>query len=157
MANQNTSTQGVVLNTFTLQNTGQSSVELYTLPVTVTTTNPGGTNVVGNIVQDLKLYNGSTLLDTESPQASAAGSANYIATGSGTLSFKNINLVIPAGTTDSFSVQADIQPVNGANISTNPAYSGASVTVTVPGTNTDIETSGGSLVPPSWLPNLIRC
>jgi peptidoglycan hydrolase-like protein with peptidoglycan-binding domain len=141
MGNLNTSTQGVVLNTFTLQNTGQSSVEVYTIPVTVSTSISGGTagvtSVSSDLIQDIKLYNGSTLLDTESPSSSFVSG--------GTLNFKNINLIIPAGTTDSFSIQADIQPIG----STDSAGSGSSVTVSVPGTGTDIETAGGSLVPPS--------
>ena len=135
MANQNTSTQGVVLNTFTLQNTGSAAVELYTLPVTVSS------NIAtsSNLVQDIKLYNGSTLLDTESPVAGT--------TGTQTLSFKNLNLTIGAGTTVSLRLVADIQPVGG----TNPAASGSSVTVTVPGTGTgtDIETTSGSIITPS--------
>jgi peptidoglycan hydrolase-like protein with peptidoglycan-binding domain len=138
MANQNTVTQAVVLNTFTLDNTGSASVELYTLPVTVTVA--GTTTYAGEaaaLIQDLKLYQGSTLLDTESPSSAF--------TNTGTISFKNLNTVIPAGTTDQFSVEADIQPVGG----TNPAPSNSSVTVTVPGTGSDLEASGGAIIVPS--------
>ena len=133
MANQNTSTQGVVLNTFTLQNTGSAAVELYTLPVTV------ASNIAtsSNLVQDIKLYNDTTLLDTESPVAGV--------TGTQTLSFKNLNLIIAAGTTVNLRLVADIQPVGGSN----PAASGSSVTVTVPGTGADIESTSGSIITPS--------
>jgi hypothetical protein len=133
MANQNTATQGVVLNTFTLQNTGTASVEVYTLPVTVASS----LATTSNIVQDLKLYQGSTLLDTESPVSGVTGTV--------TLTFKNINFTIPAGTTSSFRLVADIQPVGGSN----PATSGSTVTVTVPGTGTDIETTSGSILTPT--------
>jgi peptidoglycan hydrolase-like protein with peptidoglycan-binding domain len=141
MANQNTSTQNVVLNTFTLQNNGSASLELYTLPVSLTTTTGTTTMATSsNLVQDLKLYQGSTLLDDESPSSTF--------TSGGTIDFKNLNVVIPEGTTDDFSVEADIQPVGYA--SNNPAPSGSTATVTVPGSGTvDIETSAGAIVPPS--------
>ena len=141
MGNQNNSTQNVVVNTFTLDNTGSAAVELYTLPVALhTASSTGGTDNLAessSLVQDIKLYQGTTLLDTESPSSS-------FVTG-GTLSFKNINVSIPAGTTDSFSIQADIQPVGGSN----PAPSGAAITVNVPGTGADIETSAGAIIVPS--------
>jgi peptidoglycan hydrolase-like protein with peptidoglycan-binding domain len=144
MANQNTSTQGVVLNTFSLQNQGSTNVELYTLPVQLTVGGSVG-GYAANLVQDVKLYQGSTLLDTESPSATS-GQPNY-ATTTGNISFKNINFVVPAGTTDSFKVVADIQPIGGSN----PASTGASVTATVNplSTGSDIETTGGSLIVPS--------
>jgi peptidoglycan hydrolase-like protein with peptidoglycan-binding domain len=131
MANQNTSTQGVVLNTFTLDNTGSGSIELYTLPVIVTAT---GTAQTANLVQSLMLYQGSTLLDTESP---VSGNGNV-----GTTTFKNLNVVIPAGTTDSFRIVANIQPVGG----NNPAANGSGVTVTVPSNGADIEAAGGAIL-----------
>jgi peptidoglycan hydrolase-like protein with peptidoglycan-binding domain len=135
MANQNTATQNVVLNTFTLDNTGSASIELYTLPVTlITTTGTTTMATSSNLVQDLKLYNGSTLLDTESPSSTFTSGSQ--------LSFKNINLVIPAGTTDHFSVEADVQPV-GLN---NPAPSQSTAQVNVTGTGSDIESSGGSIL-----------
>jgi peptidoglycan hydrolase-like protein with peptidoglycan-binding domain len=139
-ANQSTATQGVVLNTFTLDNQGSAQVELYTLPVTLTTST-GTTTMTqsSNLIQDLKLYEGTTLLDTESPSSSFASG--------GTISFKNINLVIPEGTTDTFSVEADVQPVGYSN--GNPAPTGSSVTVTVNPTGDDIETQGGALVTPT--------
>jgi Putative peptidoglycan binding domain len=140
MANQNTATQGVVLNTFTLQNQGSTAVEVYTLPATlVTTTGTTTMTASSNLVQDLKLYNGSTLLDTESPASGFTSGSNIV--------FKNINLVIPAGTTDTFSVQADVQPVGFAN--NNPAPSGATAMVSINPTGTDIETTGGSLITPT--------
>jgi peptidoglycan hydrolase-like protein with peptidoglycan-binding domain len=140
MANQNTATQGVVLNTFTLQNQGSTGVEVYTLPVTLTTST-GTTTMTNssNLVQTLMLYNGSTLLDTESPSGTFMSGQNIV--------FKNINLVIPAGTTDNFSVKANIQPVGFDN--NNPAPSGSSATVTVNPVGDDIETSGGSLITPT--------
>ena len=141
MANQYNATQNVVVTTFTLDNTGTSAVELYTLPVTLHTasTTAGVDNLAqsSSLVQDLKIYQGTTLLDTESP------SSTFV-TG-GTLSFKNLNVSIPAGTTDAFSVQADIQPVGGSN----PAPSGAAVQVNIPGTGADIETTSGSIITPS--------
>ncbi len=137
--NQNTVKMGVVLNTFTLANTGNADLTLYSLPVTLTVTGSGGQ--AANLIQDLKLYQGSTLLDTESP------STSFGTTGS--VNFKNIGgaagMVIAAGTTDRFSVVADIQPVGGSN----PAPEGSSATVTIPGTNTDIEAAGGAIITPT--------
>ncbi|MBA3789242.1 peptidoglycan-binding protein [Patescibacteria group bacterium] len=145
MANQNNTTQNVVLNTFTLNNTGSASLQLYTLPVTLLTaaTSSGNTiasssNLSGNLVQSLSLYQGSTLLDTESPSSTF--------TSGGTIIFKNIaNVTIPSGTSQSFKVVANIQPVGG----TNPAPAGAAVQVNVPGTGTDLETSNGAIITPN--------
>jgi peptidoglycan hydrolase-like protein with peptidoglycan-binding domain len=139
MANQNTATNNVVLNTFTLDNTGGSSVELYTLPVLVTvagtTTYPGEASA---LIENLSLYQGSTLLDTESPSSTFGNS--------GTISFKNLNVVIPAGTTDTFSVEANIQPVGYQN----PAPTNSSVVITVPGNGlVDLEASGGAIITPN--------
>jgi hypothetical protein len=112
-------TTGVTLTTFTLQ-AKNSAVTLYSLPIRVATTS----SAASNIVRSLKLYQGSTLLDTESI---AAGQ-------SATTTFQNLNLQIPAGTTDSFKVVADINKVDGTNFT-----EGSSVTVSVPGYGQDIE------------------
>jgi peptidoglycan hydrolase-like protein with peptidoglycan-binding domain len=145
MANQNNSTSNVVLNTFTLQNQGTSNVELYTLPVNLyTASSSNGTNTLGqssNLVQSLALYQGTTLLDTESPSSTFQSG--------GVLTFKNLNFTIPTGTTDEFRVVATIQPVGGSN----PAPSGAAATVSVnasgAGTGIDIENPGGAIITPT--------
>lgn len=118
----NNSTTGITLNTFTLQ-AKDAAATLYSLPVLVATT----TSNASNQIRSLKLYQGSTLLDTESI---AAGGASV-----GTTTFQNLNLTIPAGTTDSFKVVADINKIDN----TGNFNEGASVTVTVPGNGIDIE------------------
>jgi peptidoglycan hydrolase-like protein with peptidoglycan-binding domain len=132
MGNQSSPTNGVIMNTFTIQANG-APVELYTLPVSVTTAT---SSIVSNVVRDIKLYQGTTLLDTESPPSGGT-------TGPVQINFKNLNLVIPQGTTDSFSIQADINDIDGANV-----INGTSVTVSVPNTAgayaPDIETTSGS-------------
>ena len=137
MANQNNSTQSVVLNTFTLQNQGTNSVELYTLPVQLITNTATTTLSASNLVQSLMLYQGSTLLDTESPISTFGNN--------GTLTFKNINFTIPAGTTDEFRVLATIQPVGGSN----PAPSQSSAQVNVNPAGIDVENTGGAIITPT--------
>ncbi len=112
-------TTGVTLATFTLQ-AKNSAVTLYSLPIRVATTS----SAASNIIRSLKLYQGSTLLDTESI---AAGQ-------SATTTFQNLNLQIPSGTTDAFKIVADINKVDGTNF-----HEGSSVTVSVPGYGQDIE------------------
>jgi peptidoglycan hydrolase-like protein with peptidoglycan-binding domain len=123
-------TTGVTLNTFTLQ-AKNAAVTVYTIPVTVATT----TSNASAVIRSLKLYQGSTLLDTESiPSGSIA--SPY------TVSFQNLDLAIPSGTTDSFKVVADINKVSGG------FAQGASVTVSVPNGNTagfDIENGSNTI------------
>ena len=140
MGNQSAPTNGVIVNTFTIQANG-APVELYTLPAQIyvsagTPTSGSGYVTAGSVVRDIKLYQGTTLLDTESPTSQTASST----TSGQEVSFKNLNLVIPEGTTDSFSIQADINDIDGVTVP-----SGTSVTVSVPNTNViDIETTNGS-------------
>ena len=112
-------TTGITLATFTLQ-AKSSDVTLYSLPIRVATT----TSASSNIVRSLKLYQGSTLLDTESITAGQ----------SATTTFTNLDLKIPAGTTDSFKVVADINKIDGTNFA-----EGSALTVSVPGYGQDIE------------------
>jgi hypothetical protein len=103
------------------------------LPVTFTTT----TASTSDLVEELKLYEGSTLLDTETAPTDFINGND--------ITFQNLNLTIPAGTTDSFSVKADIQPVDG----TNPAPGNSSATVSVDGANisaTDVNANSASTV-----------
>ena len=142
MANQNTATQNVTVNTFTLQNNGSAALELYSLPVTLSTATTSAFSAPyyqasSQIVQDVKLWQGTTLLDTESP------SSTFVS--GGTLNFKNLNFALPVGNTQSFSITADIQPIGGSN----PAPSGVALTLTVPGTTADIETASGAIVAPT--------
>ncbi len=103
MGNVTNPTNNVVLNTFTIGANGSENVELYSLPVVASTTGVSGTLVSPNmLIQSLSLYNGSTLLQTVSPAATSSSVAQEA------VNFNNINLVIPQGTTDHFSVQANI-------------------------------------------------
>jgi len=125
MGAQTTPTDNVVLNTFTVQANGEN-LEMYSLPVSVTTTGASPSAVV----QSLSLYEGSTLLDTVSPVATSTAGTEIV-------NFNNVNLQIPEGTTDSFSVEANISPIDGVTVP-----NGVSVTVSVP--NAMVLVSGGS-------------
>jgi len=103
-ASTNAQTSGVVLTTFTLQ-AKDADVTLYTIPVTISTTS-GSTVTATNLVRSFKLYQGSTLIDTESVGAGASNN----------FTFKNLNVKIPAGSTQTFSVQADINSVDGTTV-----------------------------------------
>ncbi len=126
-ASTNAQTSGVVLTTFTLQ-AKDSDVSVYTIPATVATTSATATN----IVRSFKLYQGSTLIDTESIGAGASNN----------FTFKNLNIKIPAGSTQSFSVQADINSVDGAVV---PEGSSVKVSINTAG-NFDAENANGDQV-----------
>ncbi len=127
-----TPTNNVTLNTFTVEANGEN-LEMYSLPVSVTTT---GTSP-SDLVQSLSLMEGSTVLDTVSP----AGTSTP---GTEAVNFNNVNLQIPEGTTDSFSVEANISPIDGVIVP-----NGSAVTVSVP--NGPVVLSGGST---SEVPNV---
>jgi hypothetical protein len=140
-ANSTNTTQNVTVNTFTIQNTGGTNVTLYTLPVQLTGVGGLASTSVSTLLQDVKLYQGTTLLDTESPASSFINGT--------TINFKNLNLAIPAGANLSFSVVADISPVG----SPAPLANGVGIIVTIPGSpnsigaaTPDIENQGGSIV-----------
>ncbi len=138
-ANSTNTTQNVTMNTCTVQNTGGTNVTLYTLPVQLTAAGTLASTSVSTLIQDVKLYQDSTLLDTESPSTSFQNGT--------TINFKNINLAIPAGSSLSFSVIADISPVG----SPAPLANGVGIIVSIPGSPSafatpDIENAGGSIV-----------
>jgi hypothetical protein len=140
-ANSTNTTQNVTVNTFTVQNTGGTNVTLYTLPVQLTATGGLASTSVSTLIQDVKLYQGTTLLDTESPSTTFVNGT--------AINFKNLNLAIPAGANLSFSVVADISPVG----SPAPLANGVGIIVTIPGSpnsinaaTPDIENLGGSVV-----------
>jgi hypothetical protein len=120
------STPGITLNTFTIQSKN-ADVMLYSLPVNVTATGtPAST-----MIRTLKLYQGSTLLDTESIAASST-------IGTATTTFQNLNFKIPSGSTLPFKVVAEINRIDGST--GGPFVEGSGVTVTVPtGNALDIE------------------
>jgi len=125
-------TNGITLNTFTIQ-AKSAPLELYSIPVTLVTSL--ATSSIE--VRDLKLYQGGTLLDTESvPTATGAGNG-----GSQTITFTNLNFSIPQGTTDAFSVQADINKIDGTSFT-----EGATAKVNVSNTNVDLENTSGNTV-----------
>lgn len=132
--NQSSQTSNIVLNTFTIQ-AKTADLELYSLPVTVTTNTSTTTLNPGVLVRDLKLYSGSTLLDTESPASTM--------TSGQTITFTNLTFKIPAGTTSNFSIQADINKIDGATLP-----EGSTVAVTIPsnGGSIDLENSSGNTI-----------
>jgi hypothetical protein len=102
------------LNDFYLT-ASSSPITLNSLPVSITTSLQISPH---NLIQDLKLYNGSTLLETESPPTSTSTLA--------TVTFTNLHLVIPAGTTDHLAIRADISPIDGVTV-----YEGATATLSI--------------------------
>ena len=116
MGNQTTPTNNVVMNAFTIQANGEN-IELFSLPVVASTTGVSPSA----LIQSLSLYNGSTLLQTVSPAATTTGVRSE------TVVFNNVNLNIPQGTTDSFSIQANISPVDGTTVP-----NGSALAVSVP-------------------------
>ncbi len=123
-ASTNAQTSGVVLTTFTLQ-AKDADVTVYTIPVTVATTSATATNSV----RSFKLYQGSTLVDTESVGAGASNN----------FTFKNLNVKIPAGSTQSFSVKADINSVDGTTV---PEGSSVKINVNTAGSFDAVNASG---------------
>ena len=131
---ENVSTTNVTLLTFTLQ-AKDSDVSLYSLPVRVIGVSSTSTNSTvssastSNMVRSLKLYEGSTLLDTESIASTQTGA---------TTTFQNLNLTLAKGTTNDFKVVAEINKIDGTNFA-----EGSGLVVSVPGGNT-IDVENGS-------------
>lgn len=151
MANQSAPTQNVTLGTFTI-NSQNAATQLYTLPValTVSATSSAGTAVP---VQDLKLVTSSgTVLDSEailgaSAQGWAATTYNSQSAATSSVTFKNMNYTIPANSTQSFKIVADINPVGGTN--TGNALEGSFAAVNISSfTGADIE-QGSTRITPS--------
>jgi peptidoglycan hydrolase-like protein with peptidoglycan-binding domain len=129
MGDENNTTTGIVLNTFSLQ-AKNSDLDIYQIPVTIATTS----SKASNVIRSVKLYQGSTLLDTESVSSSAADPA--------VVTFTNLNVHISEGSTQNFSIQADINKIDGTNFA-----EGASVKASVLNTgNWDVENSSGDNV-----------
>jgi hypothetical protein len=122
---KNVTTTGITLLSFTLQ-AKSSAVNLYSIPALVVANGSASSSMI----QTLKLYQGSTLLDTESVSATQGA----------TTTFNNINLSIPMGSTQSFKIVADINRIDGTNFA-----EGSSLTVTIPQTGIDVE-NGSNIV-----------
>jgi hypothetical protein len=127
-ANSNSQTSDVTLTTFTLQ-AKDGDVSIYTIPVSIATTS----NNASDIIRSLKLYQGSTPVDTESYAVGGASTS---------VKFKNLNIKIPAGTTQSFSVKADINSVGGSST----VVEGASVAISIPNAGFEAVNTGGNNV-----------
>jgi hypothetical protein len=128
----NVQTTGITLLTFTMQ-AKNSDVMLYSLPITVgTSTQTGTTTTATNMVRTLRLYQGSTLLDTESVTANGATPTK--------VTFQNLNTKISQGTTLPFKVVADINKIDGTNFP-----EGAALVVIVPGTSIDVENGSNTV------------
>jgi hypothetical protein len=123
-------TKNVTLNDFYLT-ASSSPITLNSLPVSITTSLQISPH---NLIQDLKLYNGSTLLETESPPTSTSTLA--------TVTFTNLHLVIPAGTTDHLAIRADISPIDGVTV-----YEGATATLSINNTGVTAVDENSNPVP----------
>jgi hypothetical protein len=129
-ANQNSQTSDVTLASFTLQ-AKDADVDVFTVPVTVATTSTSASN----LIRSLKLYHGSTLVDTES----------FSSNSSNTIKFDNLNdVTVKEGNTDTFSVHADINSVDGTTVP-----EGSSISVSIPSTGWDAENSNGDTITPT--------
>jgi peptidoglycan hydrolase-like protein with peptidoglycan-binding domain len=132
MGDENNTTTGIVVNTFSLQ-AKNSDLDIYELPVTIATSS----SKASNIIRSVKLYQGSTLLDTESVSSSAADPA--------VVNFSNLNVHLSEGSTQNFSIQVDVNKIDGTNFA-----EGAGITVTVPQSgNWDVENSSGDTINPT--------
>jgi peptidoglycan hydrolase-like protein with peptidoglycan-binding domain len=96
-------TQNVTLATLDVAAQG-SSVKINRLPVTLNVTNSGsGSTNAGALINTLRLYNGTTLIDSQSVLTGAAQ----------TVTFQNLNMTIPAGTTQVLTIKGDLNSVDG--------------------------------------------
>jgi len=96
-------TTNVSLATLDLAATG-SAVTINRLPVTVNVTDSGtASTTASTLVNTLRLYNGTTLIDSETVPASAAP----------TVTFQNLNMTIPAGSTQVLTIKGDINSIDG--------------------------------------------
>ncbi|MEO6536309.1 MAG: peptidoglycan-binding protein [Candidatus Paceibacterota bacterium] len=129
-ANSNSQTSDVTLTTFTLQ-AKDGDVTIYTIPVAATSS----LNTLSDMVRSVKLYQGSTLIDTESYAATAS-------TSSVALKFKNLNIKIPAGSSQTFSVKADVNSVGGQST----VVEGATITLSIPNAGFEAVNTGGNNV-----------
>lgn len=122
VAGQTASTStGVTLATIDLTAQG-SAVIINRIPVTVTVTNSGsGSTNAGSLINTLRLYNASGVqLDSETVPASAAP----------TVTFQNLNLSIPSGSTQVFTIKGDVNSIDGTVV-----IAGATARVDVSSTN----------------------
>jgi peptidoglycan hydrolase-like protein with peptidoglycan-binding domain len=138
VGNSTSATQNVTLGTFTIQSQN-ASTQIFQLPVTLTI---GTTTNNVNPVQDLKLVeNGNVLQSVAAPAVTSFLGATGAATSS--IVFNNLtNVVIPAGTTQEFQLQADINPVSSTV--SGDAGDGSSASVAVSGSASGLDFEQGS-------------
>ena len=120
-------TAGIPLTTFTLAPKGADTT-LHSVVVSIAA-RPTATSSVA-VIHALKLYQGSTLLGSETLSLTSTSSA---------VKFSNLNVSIPANGIQSFRIVADINPLDGKIF-----VNGASVQATVSAANVDLETAGAS-------------
>ena len=100
-----------------------SAVMIQRLPVTLTVTNSGsGSTTASSLISTLKLVNAAgTIIDTETVPAGAAP----------TVTFQNLNLNIPAGTVQVFTIKGDLNSIDGTVV-----IGGATARIDVTSANT---------------------
>jgi len=122
VAGQTASTStNVTLSTIDLTAQG-SSIQINRLPVTISVTNSGsGSTNAGSLINTLRLYNAAGVqLDSETVPATAAP----------TVTFQNLNLTLPAGSTSVFTIKGDVNSIDGTVV-----VAGATAEVDVTSTN----------------------
>ena len=126
-ANATAPTNGIVLHTFTLTPKGTDSY-LHSL-VAQLSAQPNATSSAA-IIRSIKLYAGTTLLDSE---------VVYVNATTTSVKFQNLNLAIPANTTQKLQIIADINPLDGKGF-----VNGAGIAVSVRGVDVGLDTATAS-------------
>ncbi len=125
-ASASSQTNGVTLSSFSITPKGADTT-LRTLVVAISAKPTATTSAA--VIHTLKLYEGSTLLENVTLSVSSSTMSQ----------FSNLNVSIPANTTQNFHIVADINPLDGKAF-----VNGASVQVTVPGAGIYLETLGAA-------------
>jgi hypothetical protein len=102
-------TQNVTLATLDLAAHG-SAVSINRLPVTINTNNPGtgdATTGSASVINTLRLYNAAGAIIDSETVPSVAGATSAVVT------FQNLNMSIPAGSTQVLTVKGDLNAVDG--------------------------------------------
>jgi len=144
VGNSTSATDNVTLGTFTIQSQN-APTQLFELPVTLTI---GTTTNNVDPIQELSLVENGTVLQSV---AIPSGQTFTGPTGAATSSvlFNNLtNVVIPAGTTQEFQIQADVNPISSSVSGDAGDGSSASVSVSATASGIDFE-QGSNRVTPS--------
>ncbi len=150
MANSTATTPNVVLGAFTIQ-AQNAPVTLYTLPVAITST----ATSTGNLIEDVKLVeNGTTVASQAVTSSTFTGGINTTLGGvnatQATTTLNNMNVTIPAGTTQEFQIVADINSVGNTQTQTGNSAEGSAASASIINSNllgADLEQGSNRITP----------